>query len=58
MGNATSLFDYKYSEKPFDRLEKMRAKVGTDWVKLIIFEGKHEFCKNDEPMKRLIENLL
>jgi hypothetical protein len=35
----------------------MSSKVGTDWIDLMIFEGVHEFCKDDAPIERLVNDL-
>lgn len=32
--------------------------VGTDWLDLIVFEGTHEFCKDDTPIARLVAELM
>lgn len=53
------LFNYKHGEESFEKL-KSRAKsknIDTDWVSLVVFEGVHEFCKFDEPIERLINDI-
>ena len=57
MGDSDNLFKSEYSEKSFERIKKICKKVGTDWTKLIIFEGTHEFCKDDEPIAEIIKEL-
>ncbi len=51
------LFDCKYGIESFERLKEICKSVGTDWVELIVFNGVHEFCKDDKPIEKLIEML-
>ncbi len=39
------------------RLKKICGELGTDWYQFMLFDGVHEFCKDDEPIKELIEQL-
>ena len=55
VGNRDELFDYKFSEKEFERIKRICPQ--TDWVNLIVFDGAHEFHKDDEPIKIMIEDL-
>ncbi len=57
MGNQDELFNYRYSEESFERIKEICREVGTDWVELIVFDGTHEFCKDDQPIERLIADL-
>lgn len=57
IGKNDELFDYRYGVESFEKIEKMCGKVGTDWVSLKVFDGNHEFCKDDEPIKQLIKDL-
>ena len=57
MGNKDELFDSKYTQESYDRIQKMFGQVGTDWVDLMIFDGNHEFCKDDEPIVKMIQDL-
>jgi dienelactone hydrolase len=57
IGTKDHLFDVKSGEASFEKLKEMCQEVGTDWLNLIVFEGTHEFCKDDEPIKNLIEHL-
>ena len=56
-GNADDLFDAEYAAESFAKLGKLCKNVGTDWVKLLIFDGTHEFYKEDAPILQLIEDL-
>ncbi len=57
IGDNDELFDYKFGEESFEKIKEYCREVGTDWVDLIVFEGKHEFCKFDQPIERLISDL-
>lgn len=58
MGNNDELFDYKYSEQTFEIIKKICHIVGTDWIRLVIFDGVHEFCMFDDPIERLINDII
>ena len=55
MGTSDILFDSKVTEKEFDRLTALCGDKKTQWTKLIIFEGIHEFYKEDDSIKELVE---
>lgn len=57
MGDKDQLFDAEHTKKSFDYLCGLAKDVGTDWLDLIIFEGEHEFNKDDAPILRLIDDL-
>lgn len=59
MGNNDNLFDYKFTESSFASVRALAKEQGipTDWLDLMIFEGTHEFCKDDAPIERLISDL-
>ena len=57
MGMRDELFKSEYSEESFKRIKSYCKDVGTDWCDLILFDGKHEFCLDDAPIKRLINDL-
>lgn len=38
-------------------VDKDAFNVGTDWVDFITFEGGHEFCRDDAPIEKLIDDL-
>lgn len=58
MGTEDQTFRVKGAESEIERLEAMFTDVGTDWFESIIFEGKHEFYRDDTPLKKMIESLL
>ena len=35
----------------------MCKRVGTEWVEFKVFDGAHEFCKDDEPIKELVNSI-
>ena len=59
MGNNDNLFDYKFTESSFAAVRALAQEQGvsSDWLDLMIFEGTHEFCKDDAPIERLISDL-
>ena len=57
VGNADELFEAKYAEESFKKLEALCKSVGTDWVTLTVFDGKHEFYRDDTPILQLIADL-
>ena len=57
MGTRDELFRSEYSEESFERIKAYCKDVGTDWCDLILFDGKHEFCLDDAPIERLINDL-
>ena len=57
MGTRDELFRSEYSEASFERIKTYCKDVGTDWCDLVLFDGKHEFCLDDAPIERLINDL-
>lgn len=57
MGDKDELFDYHHSVASFEKIKLLCREVGTDWVDFKVFEGTHEFCKDDEPIRRLIDDI-
>lgn len=52
-----TLFDIKWAEEEIERLKNMSKAVPEDWLDIIQFKGGHEFCWDDEPLKRLTEEI-
>ena len=52
------LFDAKGGIAAFEKLKGYCGKVGTDWVNFAVFEGEHEFLKDDTPIELLVNDLL
>ena len=57
VGENDELFDCKYAKTEYNRLLKLCENVGTDWLDFMTFDGTHEFCKDDEPIRKLIDSL-
>ena len=57
VGNNDELFDVKYAKESFEKLKELCQNVGTDWIDLFTFDGTHEFFKEEEPIRQLIEEL-
>ncbi|MBQ4517505.1 MAG: hypothetical protein II997_02845 [Clostridia bacterium] len=57
MGDKDELFDYQYSVESFEKLKTMCEKVGTEWVDFTVFDGTHEFCWDDEPIQKLVNDI-
>ena len=39
------------------RVRELAQEVGTDWFDFILFEGTHEFCRDDAPIHRMVQDL-
>ena len=57
IGDKDELFDYKNGEESFEKIKTMCEKVGTDWVYFKVFGGTHEFCLDDEPIQKLVNDI-
>jgi dienelactone hydrolase len=57
MGTRDELFRSEYSEESFERIKAYCKDAHIDWCDLILFDGKHEFCLDDAPIERLINDL-
>ena len=57
IANNDELFECKYGVESFEKVKKICAEVGTEWVELKVFDGVHEFCWNDTPIEKLINDL-
>ena len=57
VGVKDALFDISGARRSFDRLKEICSAVGTDWVDYIEFDGTHEFCRDDGPIERMINDL-
>lgn len=57
MGNNDPLFDYRYTEESFKRIEELCPFDVKEWAELKIFEGNHEFYKGDEYIEKLVAEL-
>jgi dienelactone hydrolase len=57
IADKDELFDPNGGVTSFERLCDMCSEVGTDWVDFDIFEGKHEFFRDDAPIERLVADI-
>ena len=57
LGTQDKTFDVVYGIKSYNRLVELCREVGTDWLSFITFEGIHEFCKDDAPIKALVDEI-
>ena len=57
IGSDDEVFECKYGTESFERLKRMCADVGVEWVTFDVFDGVHEFFKYDEPIQRLIDDI-
>lgn len=57
VGDKDPLFPVSSAESSFQKLRKLCRDVGTDWLETIVFDGVHEFYKDDAPILRLVEQL-
>lgn len=57
MGASDNLFSASDSVESFERIREMCADVGYDWVNFNLFDGTHEFCKDDAPIAEMVRLL-
>jgi len=57
VGTSDYLFSYEYAKKEIARLKELNKASDTEWLDMIIFAGDHEFCKDDLPIERMINDL-
>ena len=58
IGDNDEVFGVESGKKAYEKLVSLCREVGTEWLEFITFEGTHEFCKFDEPLKKLANDLL
>ena len=58
IGTRDELFECSYGIKSYEKLKTICGHVGTDWLEFILFDGTHEFCHDDVPIERLVNDLL
>lgn len=57
MGNEDNLFDYRKSIAEYERLCRMCGNDVEDWLEFTVFDGNHEFYKEDRHIERFMEYL-
>lgn len=58
IGTEDELFECKNGIESFETVKELSREVGEEWVTLKVFEGTHEFCKDDAPIEKLVEDLI
>lgn len=53
MGDKDEIFDIRRTVRAFEALEVACSRVGTDWVTMQLFDGTHEFCREEDPLDEL-----
>ncbi|MBQ4086765.1 MAG: hypothetical protein IJC78_00795 [Clostridia bacterium] len=56
MGDKDELFDYRESIRSFERMKEI-SPDWESWTRLMVFDGTHEFCKDDAPIETMIKDL-
>lgn len=57
VGDQDEVFLAPNAQKEFQRLCAMCGDVGTDWVDFEVFEGTHEFIKDEKYIQKVVEAL-
>lgn len=57
MGDADELFDCKKSQREYERIREICGNENCDWLEFTIFKGNHEFYKEDDHIRQLVECL-
>jgi len=57
LGKKDEYFAYEDGEEAFKKLTEYCKNVGTKWVSLHPFDGIHEFCEDDAPIEKLVNEL-
>jgi len=57
VGTEDALFDINSAREEICRLRDLSCAAEDEWLEIIEFEGVHEFCMEEAPLKRLAEEL-
>lgn len=57
LGRSDDLFACEDGIKEFEKLKELCAPRAMDWVDLILFDGGHEFCRDDVSIAQLIADI-
>ena len=57
VGTEDELFDINIAREEICRLRELINVVSEEWLEVIEFEGTHEFCLEEAPIKRLVQDL-
>lgn len=58
VGDKDETFKVSGALLEIKRLENLCKDKNEEWLKFIVFDGRHEFCRDDEPIKNLIDELI
>lgn len=58
VGDKDETFNVSGALSEIKRLEDLCKDKKEEWLKFIVFDGRHEFCRDDEPIKNLIDELI
>lgn len=58
-GHLDEMFEFENTKRSFERLTELcqNSGVGTDWVTLYDFDGIHEFCRDNGPIEKMLNDL-
>ncbi len=57
LGNRDDLFSFDSGKSEFERLKTLCSDVGCDWLSFVEFDGIHEFCSDEAPLRKLVNCL-
>lgn len=57
IANNDPLLTCRYGIESYERLKAMSDDVGTDWLDFRVFDGVHEFSRDDAPIENLVAHL-
>lgn len=57
VGINDELFDIEDAREEIKRLKEMGKEVQNEWVEFVEFEGVHEFCLDNAPLKRFVDSI-
>ena len=57
MGKSDELFDYRKRQMEYERVWQILKDNDKDWLEFTLFDGEHEFYKNDEHIEKMIAYL-
>ncbi len=58
MGDHDNIFDYKNTLASFEDIKQVYGDAVDSWAKLRIFDGDHEFYRNDEDILSFIQDIM
>ena len=57
LGNRDDLFSFNSGKSELERLKTLCSDVGSDWLSFVEFDGIHEFCSDEAPLRKLVNCL-